>query len=428
MDGHATEGRDIFLLKINSAGTLVWKKHFHSNLTGIGSASGNDFGTSMIWDAKDDAIYFIGDTFSSMAETNSSASYDILFAKVKSDGTLSWIKQYGEETKAALIASTGNAALTTAQADRGASIQMSPNRELIMTFQTDGSLFETSAGLTDIGIMKVKPSNGDIIKGVQLGSQTLAAWATANTISVNGNKEETLIEGNFAFDGNLIVVPFRTKSALVETNPTFIADGAHVIFNYDLSINSLKQLGPQTYAAWVAAGNYSGSIAADNQYRSVVVNGPGDYLFFGKSNGNLTEVAQGSDYFFARYINGDLESLIQYGSTTLPTGTGSEQARAMMKDASGNIYCMGHSNASIFEGLQGAINPMVFRVDENGALQEGVQFGSTQATDMNITMNYALIQAYGFVLKHGKILVGVNNDPVASGTNYNPFLWNVTMP
>lgn len=202
-----------------------------------------------------------------------------------------------------------------------------------------------------------------------------------------------------------------------------------MVFNEDLSVHKIKQLGSETYSAWVSGGHYSGSLSLDNQFRGVVVNGPEDYLFFGKTSGNVAEVTAGiSDFLFARYKNHSLVNLVQYGATLWPHAVSNEEPRFMFKDSKGHIYCSGHSRSSLYDSSGGNYTPVIMRVDADGNILAGVQFGETKALEAGLTdLKYALVTDNEFAVKDGQILLSISNDPVGT-TNFTSYLWSIPAP
>lgn len=430
LQGVASENRDIAILKFNSSGTLLWKFHLNSSTTGISDASLDESSNTLIWNEADKALYFTATTKSPLIEPNVSAQADLIVGKIKSDSTISWIRHFGTDTQDDLKVSLSNPAIDLSLAESPGPIIQTATGELVVTFDTMGSFFEAQAGLGDLAIMKLDNSTGDIISGKQVGSVTLAAYGVSESIAVDGTKKENVLTSNIAFDGTKIVIPFRTMGSFVETNAApGTNDAGYIVFNDDLSINKIKQLGNASYAAWTAAGNYAGSTSADNQFRGVVVNAPGDYLFYGKTNGNLAELSAGGvDFIFARYQNHNLVKLIQYGATTKPSGTTSEEPRAIVKDSKGNIYCSGHTRSSLFETVAGTLNPVVMRVTADGDFVSGVQLGSVTSAALGLTdIKYTQIADNDLIVKDGQVLVGFYNDPVTT-TTYTPYLWSFKAP
>lgn len=433
MDGIPSDSRDLYLVKLSSSGKVIWKRHFRSGVYGINDASQIENADSLIY--HEGSLYLLARTASPYIEGNSTALTDIIVAKVSTEGSVNWVKHYGESTQEALKISLGNPSIDFSQDERAGSIQVSPAGHLIITFQTKGSLFEVNAGKQDVGVMKINKNDGAIISGRQLGSVTLAAYATQEGITVNGGEDELIAVADFAFDGDLIVAPIRTNGSLVEVNlsSAVSSDAGYFILDSDLNLIRIKQLGVASYNNWVNIGNYAGSTASGDQYRSVIVNAPGDYLFFGKSEGSLGEAKDGSaDYLFVRYVNHEIYSIIQYGLNTSPmtsAGSNYQEPRRMIKDSKGRIFCSGHTNTSLFEDIQSIWNPTIFRVDINGNYQNGIQLGAVTAPSLGFNdQRYNLVQEGAIVVKGNQLLFASNNDPVTSGSTLNAKLFRLEAP
>lgn len=421
LDGVTSEGKDIALLKFDSKGNLLWKRHLSSLISTIKDSSQDEDVTTLLFDEKEQALYFIGITKSSFIENNSTGNSDVILGKLSSKGNVLWLKHYGEATKNVLENSLG-LTLDLSQNEGGGSIRLSPQGNLTIAFYTGGSFFEPSAGGDDLVVMVANPSSGNIIKGRQLGSITLPS------LEASGEGNERHTQGSFAFDGNKIVVPFWTSGSLVEANTNW--DAGYVVLSENLDVEVIKQLGTATYGEWVNKGNYSGTVNGHDQFRSLVVLSSGDYLFYGKTDSSLAEQVNGvQDIFFARYKNNELVSLIQHGATTVPTGTNSEEARIITRDERGNIYCSGHTRSPLFEPITGKYwTPFIYRVDENGGPLGGIQLGNTQAEHLELeNLYYTLIPSYGLSIKDGRIVTGFNDQPTSKGASF-PRLWSFPAP
>ena len=436
MDGIPSDSRDLYLVKLSSSGNVIWKRHFRSGVYGINDASLIENADFLIY--HDGSLYLLARTKSPYIEGNGTGTGltdDIIVAKVSTEGNVNWVKHYGGSTQEALKTSLGNPSIDFSQDERAGSIQISPAGDLVITFQTKGSLFEVSAGKQDVGVIKINKNDGAIISGRQLGSVTLAAYGTQEGITVNGGEDELIAVADFGFDGDLIVVPMRTNGSLVEVNlsSAVSSDAGYFILDKDLYLMRIKQLGVASYNNWVNIGNYAGSTDRGDQYRSVIMNAPGDYLFFGKSEGSLGEAKDGSsDYLFVRYVNHEIYSIIQYGLTNSPmtsAGTNYQEPRRMIKDSKGRIFCSGHTNTSLFEEMQSIWNPTIFRVDINGNYQNGIQLGAVTAPSLGFNdQRYNLVQEGAFVVKGSQLLIGTNNDLVTSGSTLNAKLFSLEAP
>ena len=413
LDGVASGNNDALIIKLNDQGTIVWKKHLNS-LTFpdyINSTSGDDSITSLLWDKRDDSIYFYGNTTSSFVETNTSSKSNLFWGKLDKDGKLLWLHHRGNISSGKVVAG-----------DSASDLIMSPTNELIMAFTTFGSVFETFAGGEDIGIMKVSSNDGELISGRQLGVETLGGWASLKGInSVNGSGAERNGNRKLVLDGNLIVMPFATTGSLLEPKGTSGSDGAFVVFNADLTLHELKQFGSVTWT--------TGNVSADDQFRAVVVNGPNDYLFFGKTISDVVETKQLNDFFFVRYKNGSVINVKHYGSTTLGIkGLNNEEARSMIKGDDGKIYCSGHTRSNLFDTSDGNWDIILFRVDENGELLNGIQLGDTAVSNLNFVTVSAVVQGVDFLTYKGKLIMPFSNYPLSTSGPFDTWITHMDLP
>jgi len=316
----------------------------------------------------------------------------------------------------------GNSNLDWSKDDLVGQLRMDPSNNLIMTFSTGGNFFEENGGVatTDIGVMNINPDSGEIVKGLQLGSATMAAWGISQGIVTNASRNETISQSSFDFDGNNAVIPLRTTGSLVETNSSSSSDAGYFVVDSNLNILTIKQIGAATYADWVSKGNFAGATTGDDQFRSVAVLSSGDYLFYGKSSSRMGLINQGTDYLFARFVGNELVGLNQHPIL------GNEEPRHMTKAPNGDIYCSGHVRTTIFDETNGVLKPLVFKVSQNGEILSGYQMGEATAGRLNLLdNNYNLVVTQGFQVKRGRIYFGFNNRPDGSNGITDSYLWTI---
>ncbi|MBO3098948.1 SBBP repeat-containing protein [Gelidibacter pelagius] len=152
-------GDDIFILKLDSNGNLIWVKQMGGASTAIGysiatDANDNVFTTGYFWETVD------FDPGEGTVNLTSKGDSDIFVQKLNADGNLLWVKQMGSETadrgNALTVDLDGNVYITgsfsdTADFDPGA-----------------GTTNLTSAGASDIFIQKLD-TNGDLLWVKQIG-------------------------------------------------------------------------------------------------------------------------------------------------------------------------------------------------------------------------------------------------------------------
>lgn len=413
MKGVSTQGRDIYLQKFDPDHNLLWQIHFHDLLAQIYSSTHDEIAASIAWSKQEGAVFITGYTKSSLVETNVNNEFDMFYGKISANGSIQWIKHIGQES-----------ALDSTGTDQASFIKIAPDQHPIISFQTDGHLFEISAGTFDMGIMKIDPKTGSIVKATQLGQTTLAAWSLLTGKSVDGSGQERNSQNNFDFDGNKIVMPFRTTGSLLETytDPSSTNDSGYVVFNEDFSIHTLQHMGLETYSAWASANAFAGSIASDNQLRAVVVLAPNDYLFTGKTVGNVAEVSAGKDdIYLARYQNHQLTILKQFGQTTLPSAAESEQVRHIYQNEQGEIYLNGHTPSFIFGSQTTNFRPFVIKVDQFANILGGTNVIENDIADVDFTLHYTAT-AMNFVFSKKGIIVGANNASVGSNP-LKSYIW-----
>ena len=415
---------DLFLVKIDFAGKLIWKLILDSKYSQILDNSGNESSYSLHLDEKNKVLYLAGVTTGSLIESNSSGGSDLFIAKVTTTGALLWVKHLGEETQEVFKNKLGNSNLDWSKDEVVGQLRLHSSNKLLMTFSSLGNFFEINGGVStnDIGIMSIDPDSGEIIKGLQLGTDTMTTWGSSHGTTTNASRNETISQSSFDFDGNKVVIPLRTTGSLADTNINSSADAGYFVVDLNLDLITVKQIGSSTYAEWVSQGNYQGVTSGDDQFRSVVVLSSGDYLFYGKSTNSMGGPNQGTDYIFARFVDDKLVRITQ--SQFL----GNDEPRHMTRSSNGDIYCAGHVRTSIFDDAGGILKPIVFRISENGEVLSGYQMGQANADRLNLLdNNYNLVVSQGFQVKRGNIYFGFNNRPTGSSGATDSYLWTIPL-
>lgn len=179
-------GRDILIVKFDTAGNVVWAKQ--------SGESGDDEVYALTVSGSD--VIFGGQTKSNLADLNG-GGYDGFVGKMSTfDGSLSWLKQFGKATMGASKVSSGDT-VTGLAVDSSGNIYAAGN--------TSGNFGETSAGLGDTFIVKLK-STGSVSWVKQFGAQTLGAGKGTQSDNTHSLK----------FDGTSLVGAGYTFSTLGE--------------------------------------------------------------------------------------------------------------------------------------------------------------------------------------------------------------------
>lgn len=144
LDGHSNAGgRDIFVIKYDSAGNKIWSRALGSTL--------DDTCTGIAFD--DNHFYLTGWTSGDLDGNISLGSRDFFLVKYDAAGVKHWTKQFG-----------------SANLDEGSDIIVDGERNVCITGHTEGDLDgNLNAGGKDIFISKYDPL-GNWIQTVQIGS------------------------------------------------------------------------------------------------------------------------------------------------------------------------------------------------------------------------------------------------------------------
>ena len=413
LDGSSSDKKDAFVIKLNSKLEPVWKLHFHpSKIAALQSTSEDEISHIIKWNEKDRSVYITGTTQSSMIESNTSGETDLFYSKISENGKVAWIKHIGETSYSGAIAS-----------EKPGYIDIAPDGHLVSNFQTDGGLFDTHAGGNDIGFLKLNSKTGELLKGFQMGSTTLSLWSSKTGITADGSGNENAGQRDFAFDGKKIVFPFGSTTNLIETNVNTSGDFAYGVLDENFNLETIVHLGLESYAPWRDANFPAGVTTGDNQNRSVVVLGPNDYLFTGKTNHNFadTQLVTSSDIFVARFTNNQLKSLTQFGDSILPIATLNEEVRFIRRDKQGNIYIHGHSSSPILGSMSNTLAPFVVKIDSNGNFIEGLKITQEMVTDQIFTLRYETTT--NEIIITDKQFISAINHAASGSTTKSSYLW-----
>ena len=163
--------QDLFVMKINSSGTIQWITQLGSTVKAFEDADTvNEESCSDIAVSSDgSSIYCAGSTYSSLGEEHSeilgAADKDSFLLKLNSSGEISWLKQLGKISQE----SSENSA-----DDYFYSIALNSNGDPICAGSTNGSMGEDNSANNnyDILLMKFDQDNGNILWKKQLGATT----------------------------------------------------------------------------------------------------------------------------------------------------------------------------------------------------------------------------------------------------------------
>ena len=298
---------DIFLVKIDPTGAVVWAKTF-------GGADG-DQGNGLAVDASGNVLltgWFASSsiTFSATVLNNvGTASSDLFIAKYDSDGNLIWAKGIG---------GSGN--------DRGYAVSCDANSNVFVTgwytsatinFGT-GNLTNAGSATNDMFVVKYDASGATLWAKTIGGSAADGARACANDASGN-----TYVLGSFSSSS----INFGTGTLTNASSGT-----------YDLFLAKYDPTGTVVWSTKVG-GIY------DEMGNAIAISGNNIYLTGSFSSPNvtfgslpvLTNVSAGtSDVFLASYSSTGVANWSKASG-----GADSDEAKCICVDASGNAFISG---------------------------------------------------------------------------------------
>lgn len=140
---------DIFVAKIDSAGTLVWIKQFVAAYSGlIVDATTDDEAFGIAVDSTGNS-YVTGYTDGGLAAANG-GGVDTVLAKLDSSGNLSWIKQFTPAYSGLINSALAN--------DIANGVKVDSSGNIFIVGQTLSSFASANAGLADIFVAKIDTS------------------------------------------------------------------------------------------------------------------------------------------------------------------------------------------------------------------------------------------------------------------------------
>jgi hypothetical protein len=264
-------GQDIFVMKLNPDGELVWVTQLGQTTKVFGGSNAGHEGCFAISVDSSGNVYCGGYTSGSMGEANGGGT-DVVIVKLNSSGVLKWITQFGAVTKAA---PGGSNAGSEACDD----LVLDSSRNIYCAGATSGAMVEAHGGGDQDAIVIKLNSSGDVEWATQFGAVTKAPGG-----SNAGNEffyALTLDEKrNLYLAGN-------TNGSMGEAN-----GGAYDIF--------VTKLNSQGNLVWLTqfgqVTNYPGASSSATEYAwGISIDGEGYIYVAGGTNGNVGE-QNGGEY------------------------------------------------------------------------------------------------------------------------------------
>jgi mRNA-degrading endonuclease HigB of HigAB toxin-antitoxin module len=325
---------DVFIAKYDTSGNVIWAKEAvgtdYEYANGIVvDGSGNSYVTG----------YFYGSaTFGDTTLTSSNGSDDVFIAKYDTAGNVLWATQTGgigdEYGQSIAVDGSGNSYVTG-------------NFSGSATFGSN--ILTNTSGSDDVFIVKYDAA-GNVIWAKQSGG---TGDEYGQSIAVDGS-------GNSYVTGN-----FSGSAAFGSTTLTSTGNSDAFVAKYDAAGNELWDLNPVGFSA----DDFGRSVATDAAGNSYVTGSFQGKITFGNTTLTSSGFSENQDFFIAKYnaagnvlwakqavgtdykygngiavdgsgnsyVTGNFYGSATFGSTTLTSGTGIDDAFIAKYDAAGNV-------------------------------------------------------------------------------------------
>ncbi len=308
--------RDIFVMKLDTSGALVWAKSF-------GGTTATDTGYGITVDASNNVL-FTGE-FGGTADfdpgagtTNlvSTGGRDIFVSKLDSSGNLAWARGFG---------SAG-----TSSHDIGRSVAVDASNNVYSTGSFQGTVdFDPGAGATSVTSMGV---NDTYVS--KLDSSGNFVWVRGFGASGNENGSSIATDslGNVILGGSFVgTVDFDPGAGT--SNLTSVGNTDAFVLKLDSSGNHVwaRPYGGTANAdsVWGLTVDGSGNVFTTGNYESTVDFDPG------VGTANLTAVGGRDTYVWKLDPSGNFVWVKGFGGAIVDTG------QSVAVDASGNVWSAG---------------------------------------------------------------------------------------
>ncbi|WP_198011905.1 SBBP repeat-containing protein [Bacteriovorax sp. BAL6_X] len=365
---------DAFVMKIGPSGDLIWVTQLDSTKPEINNSEELDVCQAVKVDNMGN-VYCGGYTHSNFVEPNGSgSSKDAFVAKLSSDGSITWVRHFGQNTASSSIH------INNLSGEDGCNdIAIDGAGNIYCGGSSDGNFAEPNGGSYDIIVTKLD-TDGDILWATQLGSTSLSSGESSakdSCESLDIDNSGNIYCGGYT-EGNLNEAISGSYDAVV------------VKFNNSGALDWITQLGSATGVSRgddYSAGENCGAL-------SVAKNGNSIYCA-GETQGATSDINAGGYDLFAFNINpstGNVNWVTQLGDTREQSFaghdySGNESCTSKVVglvtsgisdvDTDGNFYVSCSTNGSTVESYTGAGSLFITKFSPTGNIDWVTQFGDS---------------------------------------------------
>ena len=364
-EGFGGNTSDIFVVKMNSTGTIEWMTQFGDTTLGFAGGDNSGYENCKSIAVDDTGVYCGGYTSGALGEPNGGAEDAFVMKLDLTDGSVDWVTQFGATT-------VGFAGGDNSDIDICNSIAVN-DTGVYCGGVTYGAIGEAFGGGQDAFVMKLNLTDGTIGWVTQLGATTVG--------SVGGDNSVYDACSSVAVDDTGVYCGGDTEGALGEAFGGGTTDAFVMKLNLDGTIAWMTHLGATTV----------GFVGGDNSFKdycsSIAVDGTGVYCG-GKTLGALGEAFGGGDeddaydaFVMKLNLDGTIGWVTQLGDTTVGFVGGdnsfADACASIAVDGTG-VYCGGSTYGAIGEANGGNQDAFVMKLDlTDGSVEWVNQLGST---------------------------------------------------
>ncbi len=339
-------GSDVFVMKLDSSGGIVWITQLGGATTVPGGdTSAEDLCLGIAVDSGGN-VYCGGSTESNLGEINGGGS-DAFVMKLNSSGAIEWITQFGGTT-----AVPGG---DTSKSDGCEGVSVDSSGNVYCGGYTSGSLGETNGGTADIFMTKLD-SSGTVMWIKQLGGATTIPGGVPS--GGEGCNSVAVDNSGYVYCGG------TSTGNLGEVQG---GSGDAVVGKFSSSSGALQWV-TQLGATTVVPG---GDTSRQDNCNSVAVDSSGNVYCGGFTGGALGETNGGGFDAFVMKVNssGVLQWVTQLGATTVVPGgdTSNKESCVGVAYRNENIYCAGYTLSNFGESNAGDRDVFVLKLKDGAS-------------------------------------------------------------
>ena len=328
--------------------------------------------------AHDDSgnVYCAGSTEGSLGEA-SGGGVDAFIMKLNADGSLAWIKQFGNS-----INTSGG---DTSKDDSCNGVAVDSAGNVYCAGYTEGNIGETPGGVRDSFVVKLN-SSGEVVWIKQLG-------VSYNVVTGGNAAQDTCNDVAVDKDGNVYCAGSVYGS--FSENAGGQSDAFVMKLDSSGEVVWVKQFGNVTGSEIALLNENGGDTTFSDHCSSVAVDLNNNVICAGYTGGSLGESKGGSNDAFVIKLNASAEVVWvkQLGNSAINSSGNSadDRCNSVAVDSSGDVYCAGQTFGALADLNNGNNDAFILKLNsEDGSILWLKQLGSTNLASFGDSSSHDL--------------------------------------